>query len=191
MDSEHRDVMDYIFKRRSIRKYLDKDVKEEDLVLLLKAAMAAPTAANRQPWEFIVVTDSNKMTELRSVLHEGNYNARAAIVVCGNLKLAFSNKDKEIWVQDCSAAIENILLAAVGIGLGSVWIGLYPQLNKCKPVSKILNIPDHVIPMSVVYIGYPHECKEPRTQYNEKRVYWQEYEPKRKHRSRPKNLKNL
>jgi hypothetical protein len=72
-----------------------------------------------------------------------------------------------------------------------VWIGLYPQLNKCKPVCEILNIPEQVIPMSVVYIGYPDEYKEPITQYNEKRVYWQEYEPTRKHISRPKNLKYL
>lgn len=153
--------------------------------------MAAPTAANRQPWEFIVVTDKEKVDELRSTLREGQYNAPIAIVVCGNMHLAFSNKDKEIWVQDCSAAIENMLIAATGIGLGSVWIGLYPQLNKCKPVCKILGIPDHVIPMSVVYIGYPDEYKEPRTQYNEKRIYWEEYEPTRKHRARPKNIKYL
>lgn len=191
MNNETKEIMDYIFQRRSIRKYLDKDVEEENLVLLLKAAMAAPTAANRQPWEFIVVTNREKLSELRGTLREGQYNASAAIVVCGNMHLAFSNKDKEIWVQDCSAAIENMLIAATGFGLGTVWIGLYPQLNKCMPVCKILNIPEHVIPMSVVYIGYPDEYKEPRTQYNEKRVYWQEYEPKRKHRSRPKNMKSL
>lgn len=191
MNNETKEIMDYIFQRRSIRKYLDKDVEEEKLVLLLKAAMAAPTAANRQPWEFIVVTNREKLSELRSTLREGQYNATSAIVVCGNMHLAFSNKDKEIWVQDCSAAIENMLIAATGIGLGTVWIGLYPQLNKCMPVCKSLNIPEHVIPMSVVYIGYPDEHKEPRTQYNEKRVYWQEYEPKRKHRSRPKNIKIL
>lgn len=191
MNNENKEITDYIFQRRSIRKYLVKDVEEDKLVLLLKAAMAAPTAANRQPWEFIVVTNNEKLTELRSTLREGQYNAPAAIVVCGNKKLAFSNADKEIWVQDCSAAIENMLITATGIGLGSVWIGLYPQVNKCKPVSKILNIPDHVIPMSVVYIGYPDEYKEPRTQYNEKRVYWQEYEPTRKHRARPKNIKHL
>ena len=107
------------------------------------------------------------------------------------MKLAFTNKDQEIWTQDCSAAIENMLIAAVELGLGSVWIGLYPTLSKCKPVSKVLNIPDYVIPMSVVYFGYPAEHKEPRTQYNEKRIYWQEYEPKRKHRARPKNMKEL
>jgi nitroreductase len=184
-------LIDSIFKRRSIRKYIEKEVENEKLVLLLKAAMAAPTAANRQPWEFIVVNDKEKLNELRSTLLAGQYNAPVAIVVCGNMNLAFSNKDKEIWTQDCSAAIENMLIAAVELGLGSVWIGLYPTLSKCKPVCKTLNIPDHVIPMSVVYLGYPDEFKEPRTQYNEKRVYWQEYEPKRKHRARPKNMKGL
>jgi len=107
------------------------------------------------------------------------------------MKLAFTNKDKEIWTQDCSAAIENMLIAGVELGLGSVWIGLYPTISKCKPVCKVLNIPDYVIPMSVVYFGYSAEYKEPRTQYNEKRIYWQEYEPKRKHKSRPKNIKDL
>ncbi len=184
-------LVNLIFKRRSIRNYLDKEVENEKIVLLLKSAMAAPTAANRQPWEFIVVTDKERLCELRATLRAGQYNATAAIVVCGNMKLAFSNKDKEIWTQDCSAAIENMLIAAVGLELGSVWIGLYPTLSKCKPVSKVLNIPDYVIPMSVVYFGYPAEHKEPRTQYNEKRIYWQEYEPTRKHRSRPKNIKKL
>ncbi len=124
-------IVNTIFKRRSIRNYLDKDVEKEKLILLLKVAMAAPTAAKKPPWEFKVV--------------------------CGNMKLAFSNKDKEIWTQDCSAAIENMLIAAVELGLGSVWIGLYPILSKCKPVSKVLNFPEYIIPMSVVYFGYPAE----------------------------------
>jgi nitroreductase len=191
MEASGNSLITAIFKRRSIRNYIDKAVEIEKVTLLLKTAMAVPTAANRQPWEFIVVTDKEKLNGLRGVLRDGQYNAPVAIVVCGNMKLAFSNKDKEIWTQDCSAAIENMLLAAVELGLGSVWVGLYPQLNKCKPVCKALNIPDHVIPMSVIYFGYPAELKEPRTQYNEKRIYWQEYEPDRKHRSRPKNIKKL
>ena len=96
-----------------------------------------------------------------------------------------------MWVQDCSAAIENMLVAAVGMDLGTVWIGLYPILSKCEPISKILKIPSYVIPMSIVYVGYPAEVKEPRTQYNEKRIYWQEYDPERKHKTRPKNMKHL
>jgi nitroreductase len=191
MDINVNDVISTIFKRRSIRKYIDKEVENLKITLLLKSAMAAPTAANRQPWEFIVVTDKEKLNELRSALREGQYNAPVAIVVCGNMDLAFSNKSKEIWTQDCSAAIENMLIAAVSLELGSVWIGLYPELNKCKPVCKALNIPDHVIPMSVVYFGYPDELKEPRTQYNDKRIYWQEYESERKHKARPKNIKKL
>lgn len=185
------DIMNYIYQRRSIRSYQDKEVPKELLELLLKAAMAAPTAANRQPWEFIVVTEKEKLQELKSNLFFGPYNAPAAIVVCGNMKLAFASKDQELWVQDCSAATENILIAAAGLGLGTVWIGLYPLPSKYKPICKVLNIPEHVIPLGVVYVGYPAEHKEARTQYNEKRVYWQEYEPTRKHRARPKNLKHL
>lgn len=139
----------------------------------------------------MILSNFTKLTELRSTLREGQYNAPVAIVVCGNRDLAFSNKAKEIWTQDCSAAIENMLIAAVSLELGSVWIGLYPELNKCKPVSKVLNIPEHVIPMSVVYFGYPDEIKDPRTQYNDKRIYWQEYEPARKHKARPKNIEKL
>ncbi|MDF2543748.1 MAG: putative dehydrogenase/NAD(P)H nitroreductase [Herbinix sp.] len=191
MDLNDNSVINTIFKRRSIRNYIKKEVEKEKIILLLKAAMAAPTAANRQPWEFIVVNDYEKLNKLKCTLREGQYDAPLAFVVCGNMKLAFRNKDKEIWTQDCSAAIENMLIAAVELGLGSVWIGLYPEMNKCKPVSKVLNIPEYVIPMSIVYFGYPAEFKEPRTQYNEKRVYWQEYEPERKHRTRTKNMKEL
>lgn len=183
-------VMDCIYKRRSIRKYMDKEVEKDTLEMLIRAAMAAPSAANRQPWEFIVVTDRDKMNELRASLFFGQYNAPAAIVVCGNMELAFANSGKEYWVQDCSAATENILLAALELGLGTVWIGVYPEPQKCKPVCTILNIPEHVIPLGVIYVGYPDEEREARTQYNEKRVYWQEYEPKRKHKTRPKDLKH-
>jgi nitroreductase len=184
-------IMDYIFKRRSIRKYNDKEVDKETLVLLLKAAMAAPTACNNQPWEFIVVDDKDMMSRLRKELYAGQYNAPAAIVVCGNMNYAFSGPGHDYWIQDCSAAMENILLAASGMELGAVWIGLYPIESAVKPVCKVLNIPEHIIPLGVVYIGYPDEFKEPRTKYNEKVVYWQKYDSKRKHRARPKNMKHL
>jgi len=141
---EYESLIDSIFKRRSIRNYTEKEVENEKLVLLLKAAMADPTAGNRQPWEFIVVNNREKLNELKSTLRAGQYNARVAIVVCGNMNLAFSNNDKEIWTQDCSAAIENMLIAAVKLDLGSVWIGLYTTLIKCKPVCKVLNIPAHL-----------------------------------------------
>lgn len=185
------EILDHIFKRRSIRKYTDKQVDGDTLVLLMQAAMAAPTTANNQPWEFIAINDKEVMDKLRKELFFGQYNATAAIVVCGNMNFAFSPPSQEYWVQDCSAAIQNILLAASGMDLGSVWIGLYPLPSKIKPVRKVLDIPDYVIPLGVVYLGYPDEVKEPRTQYNEKAVYWQKYDRSRKHRARPKNMKHM
>jgi len=175
-----------ILKRRSIRKYHEKPVDKEILVKLLKAGMAAPTACNNQPWEFIAVTEG--ITELRTALYHGNYNAPAAIVVCGNLKLAKGGLER-YWEQDCSAALENILIAATGFGLGTVWIGLHPLPSTIKPVRELLNIPDYVVPLGVVLIGYSAEEKEARTQYDEKRIYWERYDQDRKHRSRSKNLK--
>lgn len=180
------DAIETIYKRRSIRNYLDKKVERDTLITLLKAAASAPTAANCQPWEFIVIDDSDKLSEIRDKLIFARYNAPAAIVVCGNMKLVFKGPSKGMWVQDCSAAAENILLAAESMGLGTVWIGIYPVPSNIKPLRAILNIPDHVIPLNIVYVGYPAEEKQARTRFNEKRVYWQEYEPKRKHKSKDK-----
>ncbi|GLC31192.1 nitroreductase family protein [Clostridium omnivorum] len=180
------DAIEAIYERRSIRKYLDKEVERDNIMTLLKAAAAAPTAANCQPWEFIVIDDAEKLSEMKEKFTFARYNAPVAIVVCGNMKLAFKGPGQEMWVQDCSAAIENILIAAASIGLGSVWIGVYPIESNVKAVKKILNIPEHVVPLGIVYVGYPAEEKEARTRLNEKRVYWQEYEPSRKHRSKDK-----
>jgi nitroreductase len=173
------------YKRRSIRNYLDKQVDRDTILTLLKAATAAPTA-NCQPWEFIVIDEAERLLEIRERFVFARYNAPAAIVVCGNMKLAFKGPSKEMWVQDCSAAIENILLAATGMGLGSVWIGVYPVESNVKAMKKILNIPEHVTPLGMVYIGYPAEEKEARTRFDEKRVYWQEYEPGRRHKAKDK-----
>jgi len=181
-------VIETIYQRRSIRKYLDKKVERDKIITLLKAATAAPTAANCQPWEFIVIDEEEKLTELREKLIFARYKAPAAIVVCGNMKLAFKGPSQEFWVQDCSAAIENILIAATSIGLGTVWIGIYPLENNIRPLKKILNIPEYVTPLGIVYVGYPAEEKEARTRFDEKRVYWQEYDPNRKHRAKDKPI---
>ncbi|WBW96943.1 nitroreductase family protein [Oceanirhabdus sp. W0125-5] len=183
-------VLDCIYKRRSIRKYSQKPVDDETLITLVKAATAAPTACNTQPWEFIIVTDDEVRKELKSKLYFGNYDAPAAIVVCGNMKLAMSGPVKDFWIQDCSAAIENILLAATSMGLGTLWIGLHPVESNYRPLYKIFDLPKEVIPLAVIFVGYPEEEKEPRTQFNEKRIYWNKYEP-RKHRARKKNTKKL
>lgn len=184
------EIIDILFRRRSIRQFTDQAVDEETLKLLLKAAMAAPTACNSQPWEFIVVTEKESLDYLRSKLLFARYHAPAAIVVCGNVGIANNTAARDHWVQDCSAATENILIAATGLGLGAVWIGLYPYPSKIQPLAEALCIPEHVTPLSMVYVGHPAETKEPRTQYDEHRVYWQHYEP-RKRRPKIKNAKYL
>ncbi len=168
-------IMEAILKRRSIRKYEDRPVSKEQLTELLKAGMAGPTACNSQPWEFVVVTDPAILAKLKGKLMFAKHNAPAAIVVCGNPKVARNKACKRFWVQDCSAAIENILLAAVGMDLGTVWIGLHPVHNFESNVRRLLELPEHVTPLGMVLVGYPAEEKAPRTQYEEKRVHWQRY----------------
>lgn len=179
-------AMDAIFARRSIRSYQQKPVAKESIVELLKAAFAAPTAANAQPWEYVVTDDEQQLSKLREALIFARYDAPVAIAVCGNMRLALKGPDKELWVQDCSAAIENILIAATSMGLGTVWIGVYPIEQRVRDVQRIFEMPEHVVPLSIVYVGYSAETKEPRTRYNEKRVYWHRYDSDRKHRTKDK-----
>ncbi len=179
-------VIETIYKRRSIRNYLDKPVDREIIITLLKAATAAPTAINCQPWEFVIVDDKEKLSQIKKQMMFARYNAPTAILVCGNMDLARKGLEQDFWIQDCSAAVENILIAATSLGLGSVWVGIYPIINRIKLLKKIFNIPEYVVPLCIVYIGYPAEELEPRTRYNEKRVYWQEYDPNRKHRTKDK-----
>ena len=184
------EVLEAIFARRSIRRYTAQTVEPEKLTSLLQAAMAAPSACNSQPWEFVVVTEPDILARLQGSLYAGHYNAPAAIVVCGNQAIANNSAARYYWVQDCSAAAENILIAATGLGLATVWIGVYPLPSVIKPVSEILNIPEQVIPLCVVYVGYPAEEKPARTQYDDYRVHWQQYEVRKK-RAKVKNAKYL
>lgn len=168
-------IIETIYTRRSIRQYLDKPVEKEKLELLLKAAMAAPSAMNIKPWEFIVITDRAKLAEIRSALMFGKHKAPAAIVVCGNLHFFKNPMASQFWVQDCSAATENILLAAVELGLGTVWLGVNPIHNYIKRISIIVQLPDYIKPLNVIYVGYPAEEKPARTQYDSSRVHWESY----------------
>jgi nitroreductase len=177
------EIIDIILSRRSIRQFTDEPVEHETLILLLKAAMSAPTACNSQPWEFIVVTEQEMLAHIREKFLFARYNAPAAIVTCGNVGIANNSAAREHWVQDCSAATENILIAAAGMGLGAVWIGVYPYPSKIRPLAEVLGIAENVVPLSMVYVGYPAESKAPRTQYDEHKVYWQCYEPRKR---RPK-----
>lgn len=183
------EIIDIILSRRSIRQCTPEPVEQETLILLLKSA-TAPTACNSQPWEFIVVTEPDMLARIRGKFLSARYHAPVAIVVCGNVNIANNSAAREYWVQDCSAAMENILIAAAGMGLGAVWIGVYPYSSKIKPRAEALSIPEHVTPLGMAYLGHPAEVKEPRTQYDEHKVYWQCYEP-RKRKPKIKNAKYL
>ncbi len=163
-------------------------MEEEKIQIILEAAMSAPSACNTQPWEIIVTQDQSVLEEIREALPMARYHPPCAITVCANTDLC--RNTKQMWVQDCSAAMQNILLAATALGLGSLWIGVYGVEPFVRKVSAVMNLPEHVVPLGIAYIGYANEAKEPRTQYNEKRVYREKYDLTRKHKARPKNLKH-
>ena len=160
-----------IFRRRSVRKFLPEPVSEYDIEALLQAAMAAPSASNRRPWEFVVVTDEGQLARLRRRLAFGRYDAPLAVVVCGNTRRAYPRPLRDFWIEDCSAAMENMLLASTALGLGGVWVGVYPVKPFMQGVARVLGLPRHIIPLGVAYIGHPAEERRPRTQYDAQRVH--------------------
>lgn len=177
-----------IYNRRSCREYTEQKVSHEVLDELLHAAFSAPTAVNAQPWEFVVIDDENVLAKIRSKLHFANYNAPAAIVVCGNSNWGLKGQDKDLWICDCSAAMENMLLLATDMGLGSLWCGIFPIESRMQQVRDILKMPTNVNPLGMMYVGYPVNKQEGRSRYNEKVIYWQQYDPTRKHRKKDKPI---
>lgn len=167
-------ILDYIFQRRSIRKFTEEEVSRETIVQILRASMAAPSATNRQPWEFVVLTERKALERLRRVLVLGRYHAPVAIIVCGNMHRALPGPARDFWIQDCSAATQNMLLAASGLGLGAVWIGVHPIGLLKKGVSSAVGLPRHLIPLAAIYLGHPAEVKPPRTQYDPRKVHWEQ-----------------
>jgi nitroreductase len=162
------DLIKTIFSRRSIRRYTEEPVSEEDIKILLEAAMAAPSASNRKPWHYIVVTERETLSRLAEAHPYARMlnGARLCIAVCGDQSIA-----ERFWVQDCSAATENLLLAVTALGLGAVWCGVHPRQDRVKTISNILGVEAPIIPLNLIAIGHPAEEKEPRTQYDEARVH--------------------
>jgi nitroreductase len=164
------EAMEAILSRRSIRKYEPTPLSEDLIHKLLDAAMSAPSSGNGQPWHFVVVTDRAVLDEIpkfhafSNMLKEGP----AAVVVCGDTAL---ERSKGVWVQDCSAATQNILLAARALGLGSVWLGVYPIEERIAGARKLLGLPENIVPLSIVAIGYPAEAKPPADRFNAERVH--------------------
>jgi nitroreductase len=162
-----RELIQTIRMRRSIRKYTGEPVGEEDVRVLLEAAMSAPSANNSQPWHFVVVTERQTLDALAAVHPYGKMLSQAplCIAVCG--EPAASGH----WEQDCSAATENLLLAVTALGLGAVWLGVHPREQRVAAIGEVLGLPQGIVPLNLLSIGHPAEEKEPRTQYDEARVH--------------------
>jgi len=160
--------IDNLFARRSIRTYTSEPVTDVQVETLLQAAMAAPSAGDRQPWHLIVVRDAATRAALAQAHPYAGMLAQSpvCIVPCGDPAI-----DALFWVQDLSAATENILMAATALGLGTVWCGVHPREDRAAAVREILGIPKAIIPLCLIAVGHPDEDKEPRTQYNAARVH--------------------
>lgn len=170
-------AIENIMTRTSIRDYQDKPVEDAKIETLLKAAMAAPTAGNKQPWRFVVIKDKNTLKTLSANFHSMSMAEKAplAIVVCGDLNATFPGDGAGYWIQDASAATENLLLAAHSIGLGAVWCGVYPQAEKVEKVSEILGLPDGIMPLDVVPVGYPAEDPMPKDKWKPEYIHYESW----------------
>lgn len=165
-------IIQNIMTRTSVRAYTDQAIGKDTIEAILKAGMAAPTAVNAQPWHFVAVTNRAILDSLAT----SNPNARMlhqaplAIVVCGDITKTLEGKGREFWIQDCSAATENILLAAHAYGLGAVWTAAYPIDDRIASISTTLQLPETIVPLCAIIIGHPAENPEPKDKWKEENV---------------------
>ena len=173
VSSASQTVLHNILQRKSVRAYTDRAVSHEQLDTLIRAAMAAPTGRDMRPWHFIVLEGRHLLSPLTEQLPYAKMlaEAQAAVVVCGDMSVT----DKEgnpsrNWTFDCSAATENLLLQAEAMGLGAVWTGVYPYDERIEAVKQALHLPDHLIPLNVIPIGYPKGDPQPKDKYDPAKV---------------------
>lgn len=175
--AEDNPTLKVIHSRKSVRHYINRKVAKEDLLMLVKAGMAAPTAVDRRPWAFIIVTDKAKLEELEMGLPYTKMltKAGAGIIVCGVMEKALPGEGKEFWIQDCSAATENILLAAESMSLGAVWTAAYPSQERMGHVRKVLDIPENIVPLNVIPVGYSLGDEKPKDKFDPANVHWEKW----------------
>lgn len=165
-----------IFKRTSVRKYTEQPVEQEKIEMLMKAGMAAPSAKNVQPWEFIIIKKREtllKITEFHpysAMLKE----APLAVVVCGD-KSKIAVEGMELWPEDCAAATQNIMLQATEMNLGSVWLGVYPKEQIFKPLAELLKLPSNIVPFSIIAIGYAAGEVYPKDKFDSKKIHYENW----------------
>ena len=182
------EAINNIFTRHSVRNFTGEKIKKEDLLMILKAGMSAPSAVNRQPWSFVVVAKRETLDALCAKLPYAKMLLKAdvAIVVCGApdkskvlnaaVKMVAGISLGDYWITDCSAASENILLAAHALGYGAVWTAVFPNEGLIKDVREIIAIPDDVVPLNVIPIGVPTDKNEPpKDKFKEKNIHWENW----------------
>lgn len=169
--------IDWILQRRSIRKYQDRLVDRDTIVSILKGAMAAPSARNRQPWHFVVVDRRELLDQLQETHPYASMLQQAplCIAVCGDPEASRTGSKKEFWVQDCSAAMENLLLSVSSLGLGGVWLGVHPDQEREEKIGALLGLPGNIRVLGLAAIGYPAEEKSPNTYYDEEKVHYNSF----------------
>ena len=169
-------AIENIMTRTSIRQYKNQPVEQEKIDIMLKAAMAAPTAVNLQPWHFIVIDDKKTIEMLPG---QQPTNAPLLIAVCGDTDKTEMpdgrGKLPDFWIQDVSAATENLLLAAHALGLGAVWTGVYPVMERTAEVANVLNCPQNIVPLAVVRIGYPDESPAPKDKFKQENISYNKF----------------
>ena len=171
-----------IFSRKSVRNYVETTLSQETLEFLVRAGMAAPSAMDRRPWEFIIINDKNVVKKLNDALPHAKMAEKAgqAIVVAGNIEKQAGGKDATFWIMDCSAAAENILLAAESLGLGAVWTAVYPAADRLKSVVEILGLPSNIVPLAFIPVGKPAGSDKPKDKFDKEKIHWNHWSNKAK-----------
>ena len=169
-------VLDSIFNRKSVRDFLNDKINRKDLEMIVKAGMSAPSALNLQPWEFVVFDEEdilNYMVDLHE--YSAMFNtATAGILVCGNMDRTIDSF-RELWVQDCSASCENMLLAIESLNLGGVWLGIYPIEERCEKLRNYFNLPENIMPFGIIALGYPNGDFKPKDKWDENKIHWNKW----------------
>lgn len=166
-----------ILTRVSVREFTGEKISAEQIDTLLRAAMAAPSAINKQPWAFIVIDDEEIIAKLGDALPYSrcSNHPAVAIIPCGDLSKAIEGEMANFWINDVSAATENLLLAAHAMGLGAVWTGLHPDMTRAKLVQDMLGLPEHIIPLCVVPVGVPAEQPEIKDKYKPENIHYNKW----------------
>lgn len=163
-----------IMTRVSVRQFKSEKPSSAQINILLRAAMAAPSAVNKQPWEFLVVDDPDMLHKIGEQFPNSRVQngAQVAIVPCGNMTEALEGEARDYWIQDVSAAVENLLLAAHSLGLGAVWTGLYPIEARAKQAAELLDLPEPIVPLCIIPVGYPAEQPAVKDKYQKDKIHY-------------------